>query len=119
VDDEDSVERATAEARARAASNLGGVGAAYVGPPAPDRNSPGWRGMVAVSDGESVSETLFVAREVPRYAVDHAALAATVERIVADRGGLGALHELSEGNMGIVLNTHAHEDELRKIFRPS
>jgi hypothetical protein len=47
---------------------------------------------------------------------DAAALARSVERIVAGRTGVEPLSELGHGGPGIVLDTDAGED-LRDIFR--
>jgi hypothetical protein len=116
VKDEPGREHAAEQARARAASNSSGVGAAYIGPAAHDLDAWIWRGVVAVSDGENVTETLVVAKTVSRHSrFDPDALARSVERVLAQRPEVETFSHLSDGGPGIVLGTYA-PDELREIF---
>ena len=116
MEDGDARAKAAERSRERAASNPSGVGAAYIGPAAHDLDAWIWRGVVAVSDGHIVAETLVVAKSVSRHArVDAVALARSVERIVAERAGVESLSELTQGGPGIVLDTYAAY-ELRDIF---
>jgi hypothetical protein len=113
--------RAADQARARASAdaNPHGIGAAYVRPPpADDFDAPEWRGVVAVSDGTCVTEALVVAGNVSRNApFDTDVLAATVERVVAQRGGLSRLDRPDWLGPGIELDKHV-DVELGEIFLP-
>jgi hypothetical protein len=116
VEHDEGRETAARDARARAVSNCSGVGAAYIGPAAHDLDAWMWRGLVAVSDGEHVAETLVVAKTVSRHArLDTDALARTVERILAERAPVESWSELTHGQQPIALDAYAR-DELRDIF---
>jgi hypothetical protein len=113
-----AADRATAQAHARATSvtNPHGIGAAYVGPPPRDREARGWHGVMAVSDGSTVTEALIVAPGVSRNApFDTDLLAATVERLVAQRRGLSRLQRPDWSGPGIELQNHL-DVELGEIF---
>jgi hypothetical protein len=108
-----------AHARAIAATNPHGIGVAYIGPPrAYGFDDSGWRGIVAVSDGAAVTETLIVARSASRNApFDTDVLAATVERIIDQCGGLS--HWNRPEWSGPVIDLEKYIDvELAEIFLP-
>ena len=107
--------RKNAPQRASAASAPAYLGHAYrdprVAPP------PGWRGVVAVSEGPgSLVELLVTAESGSRHApVDEEALAAAIEGLAVD-GGIEHLRRLTQEGPGL-LDSKVHvPDSLPHIF---
>jgi hypothetical protein len=106
-------ERAGGEARARARSNTVGIGASYLGPAADE--SRVWHGLLAISDGTELVETLVIASHVPVGArVEPMALCAIVEGLVLKRGGLDALRAADA-----VIRLEGRFDGMFAVFPPS
>jgi hypothetical protein len=106
--DQDVVERASDAARERAKDARCGVGAGFIGNV--DEGDDGWRGMVAVSDGDRVIEMLVaVGAPVPLGpgSVRSAIVADLVEEMACDFDStdrLGAMQSAKSGGPGLRLD---------------